>query len=99
MDEGDDVGPDCGVVEGGDAVPLTVADEGEGFLLPEGVVGGEGGSGVGVGPGDEGVVEGDGAQCDLSMRVSGYITWQGFDVEGRDDLMDGQDEEVYKFIY
>jgi len=64
-----DEGLDCGVVEGGGALSVTVADEGEGFLLPEGVVGGEGGSGVGVGPGDEGVVEGDGAQCDLCICV------------------------------
>ena len=77
---------------------MPVVDEGEGFFLPEGVVGGEGGGGVGVDSGDEGVVEGDGAQCDLCMRVLGYITWQVFDVEGRNDLRDGQDEEVYKFI-
>ena len=57
---------------GGGAVSVPVADEGEGVLFPEGVVGGEGGGGVGVGSGDEGVVEGDGAQGDLCMRVLGY---------------------------
>ena len=38
-------------------------------IPPEGVVCCEGGCGVGVGPGDEGVVEGDGAQCDLCICV------------------------------
>ena len=86
--EGSELGFDGGVVEGGAAVFVPVADEGEGFFLPEGVVGCEGGGGVGVYSGDEGVVEGYGAQGDLSMRVLGYITWQVFDVEGRNDLRD-----------
>ena len=86
--EGREVGLDGGVVEGGAAVPVPVADEGEDLLFPEGIVGGEGGGGVGVDSGDEGVIEGHGAQDDLSMRVLGYLKWQLFDVEGSNDLRD-----------
>ena len=82
------MGLDGGVVEGGAAVPVPVADEGESLPLPEVIVGGEGGGGVCVDSGDEGVVEGDRAQDDPSMHVLGYITWQVYDVEGRDDFRD-----------
>ena len=43
----------------GAAVSVPVADEGEDLFLLEVVVDGEDSGGIGVDPGDEGVVEGD----------------------------------------